>query len=209
MKKCPSQLFSNKPMLFGRKPASVSWLVVFLGNPGPKYASTRHNAGFMVAEAFEKKHGVRINRLKFNALTALSGIGGEKVLLMKPQTFMNLSGRAVKPASDFYKIPPERILVISDDVSLPLGVLRIRRKGSAGGHNGLKDIIEKCGEDFPRLKIGVGSPQSPDYEMADWVLSSLKNSDAETMASAAVRAADAVSSIITGGIEGAMNIYNR
>ncbi len=195
-------------MLLGRKTESVSWLVVFLGNPGQKYASTRHNAGFMAADAYEKKYGAKINRLKFHSLTCLCKAGSEKVLLMKPQTFMNLSGTAVKPAADYYRIMPERILVVSDDISLPLGTLRIRRKGSAGGHNGLKDIIDKCGEDFPRLKIGVGSPPDADYEMADWVLSSLKNKEAATMAAAALEAADAVYAIITDGIDRAMNSYN-
>lgn len=162
----------------------------------------------MAADAYEKKYGAKINRLKFHSLTCLCKAGSEKVLLMKPQTFMNLSGTAVKPAADYYRIMPERILVVSDDISLPLGTLRIRRKGSAGGHNGLKDIIDKCGEDFPRLKIGVGSPPDADYEMADWVLSSLKNKEAATMAAAALEAADAVYAIITDGIDRAMNSYN-
>ena len=131
-------------MLFGRKPSAVSWIVVFLGNPGTKYAGTRHNVGFMVAEAVEKEFSVKINRAKFDALTAQCDIGGEKVLLMKPQTFMNLSGTAVAKAQKFYKTPLDHILVISDDLSLPVGKLRIRRNGSAGGHNGLKDIIAKC-----------------------------------------------------------------
>ena len=127
--------------MFLKSSGSVSWLLVFLGNPGPRYDCTRHNAGFMAGDALGAKLGVRIDRARFHALTAAAEIGGEKVLLMKPQTFMNLSGDAVGEAARFYKIPPERVLVVSDEVSLPLGKLRVRQKGSAGGHNGLKSII--------------------------------------------------------------------
>ena len=150
--------------MFFKPSGSVSWLIVFLGNPGPKYECTRHNAGFMAGDALAKKLGVSINRLRFKALTAAAEINGEKVLLMKPQTFMNLSGEAVGQAARFYKIPPERVLVVSDEISLPLGKLRVRPKGSAGGHNGLKSIIASLGSDaFPRIRIGVGAPPHPDY----------------------------------------------
>ena len=195
-------------MLF-KKPGGVSWLIVFLGNPGPRYEMTRHNAGFMAADAMAKEKNVNINKARFKALTATCDIGGESVLLMKPQTFMNLSGDAVAQAAKFYKIPPEHVIVVSDEISLPIGKLRIRTKGSAGGHNGLKDIIAKLGTDaFPRIRIGVGAPPHPDYDMADWVLSSFKNQDAEDMLAAAARAAQAAQCYITQGAERAMNRFN-
>ena len=195
-------------MLF-KKPGGVSWLIVFLGNPGPRYEMTRHNAGFMAADAMAKEKNVNINKARFKALTATCDIGGESVLLMKPQTFMNLSGDAVAQAAKFYKIPPERVIVVSDEISLPIGKLRIRTKGSAGGHNGLKDIIAKLGTDaFPRIRIGVGAPPHPDYDMADWVLSSFKNQDAEDMLAAAARAAQAAQCYITQGADRAMNRFN-
>ena len=194
-------------MIFFRKPA-VSWLVVFLGNPGAKYANTRHNAGFMTADAVSKKYGARIDRLKFKALTCICDIGGEKAFLMKSQTFMNLSGDAVRGAQAFYKVPTEHILVVSDDISMPTGKLRIRRSGSAGGHNGLRDIIAKCGGDgFPRVKIGVGIPPEGG-DVIDWVLGSFKNKDAADMADAVEKAADAVGVILSEGIEKAMSIFN-
>ena len=195
-------------MLF-KKPGGASWLIVFLGNPGPRYEMTRHNAGFMAADAMAKEKNVNINKARFKALTATCDIGGESVLLMKPQTFMNLSGDAVAQAAKFYKIPPERVIVVSDEISLPIGKLRIRTKGSAGGHNGLKDIIAKLGTDaFPRIRIGVGAPPHPDYDMADWVLSSFKNQDAEDMLAAAARAAQAAQCYITQGADRAMNRFN-
>ena len=195
-------------MLF-KKPGGVTWLIVFLGNPGLRYEGSRHNAGFMAGDAMAKSKGVSINKSRFKALTAVCDIGGQSVLLMKPQTFMNLSGEAAAQAARFYKIPPERVLVVSDEVSLPIGKLRIRVKGSAGGHNGLKDIIAKLGtEDFPRIRLGVGAPPHPDYDMADWVLSVFKNRDAELMAEAAGRAAAAAECYITEGAERAMNLFN-
>ena len=195
--------------MFLKPSGSVSWLVVFLGNPGPKYECTRHNAGFMAGDALAKKLGVSINKLRFKALTAPAEINGEKVLLMKPQTFMNLSGEAVGEAARFYKIPPEHVLVVSDEISLPLGKLRVRPKGSAGGHNGLKSIIAHLGSDaFPRIRLGVGAPPHPDYDMADWVLSVFRNQDLEDMRAAADRAGEAVISYITDGPERAMNRFN-
>ena len=195
--------------MFFKKPGGVSWLIVFLGNPGPRYEMTRHNAGFMAADAMAKEKNVNINKARFKALTATCDIGGESVLLMKPQTFMNLSGDAVAQAAKFYKIPPEHVIVVSDEISLPIGKLRIRTKGSAGGHNGLKDIIAKLGTDaFPRIRIGVGAPPHPDYDMADWVLSTFKNQDAEDMLAAAARAAEAVQCYITQGADRAMNRFN-
>lgn len=192
-----------------RSRGGVSWIVVFLGNPGPKYRDTRHNAGFMAADAMEKKLGVSINKLRFKALTAQATLGGEKVLLLKPQTYMNLSGESVSPAAAFYKVPPEHIIVVSDEVSLPIGKLRIRKSGSAGGHNGLKNIIAMLGTDaFPRIRMGVGAPPHADYDMADWVLSSFKNQDADDMRSLAVRVCYAVECYIAEGPDRAMNKFN-
>jgi PTH1 family peptidyl-tRNA hydrolase len=195
-------------MLFASR--SITWLVVFLGNPGPRYAGTRHNAGFMAADALSQKTGTDITRLRFRALTATCSFGNETAMLMKPQTYMNLSGDAVGQAARFYKIPPEHILVVSDEVSLPVGTLRIRAKGSAGGHNGLKSIISVLGTDaFPRIRLGVGSPPHPDYDMADWVLSAFHDQDAAAIREAAARAADAVECCIVQGLEKAMNLYNQ
>lgn len=191
------------------KPGGIGWLVVFLGNPGLTYTDTRHNAGFMTGDALAKSLGVSINRARFQALVGECTIGQERVLLMKPQTYMNLSGDAAIQAVNFYKIPPEHVLVISDEISLPIGRLRVRTKGSAGGHNGLKSLIARLGtEDFPRIRLGVGAPPHPDYDMADWVLSSFRNQDAEDMAKAVSRAAEAVVCYITEGPDKAMNKYN-
>ena len=196
--------------MFFKPSGSFAWLVVFLGNPGPKYECTRHNAGFMAADAFAKKHGLDLTRARFRALTATCRIGDETALLMKPQTYMNLSGEAVGQAARFYKIPPERILVVSDDISLPVGALRIRPGGSAGGHNGLKNIISVLGtEAFPRIRMGVGAPPHPEYEMMDWVLSAFHDQDAVDMADAASRAADAVECYIGQGAEKAMNRFSQ
>ena len=196
-------------MLFSSNSGGVAWLAVFLGNPGPRYAFTRHNAGFMAADAMAKAKGADINRARFRALTATVDVGGEKVMLMKPQTYMNLSGEAVSQAARFYKLDPSHVIVVSDEVSLPIGKLRVRAKGSAGGHNGLKSVITCLGTDqFPRIRIGVGAPPHPDYDMADWVLSTFKNQDAEDMAAAAARAAEAVEYYILNGPEKTMNRYN-
>lgn len=195
-------------MLF-KKPSGIGWIIVFLGNPGPEYESSRHNAGFMAAAAFEEAHNVRINRSRFKALTCDCPVGDCKVLLMKPQTYMNLSGEAVRQAASFYKIPPERIIVISDEISLPIGKIRVRGKGSAGGHNGLKNIISCIGSDqFPRIRVGVGSPPHPDYDMKDWVLAGFKGRDAEDISSAVKLAAEAAEYYIINGCEKAMNKFN-
>lgn len=193
-----------------QKTGAVDWIVVFLGNPGPKYAGTRHNVGFMAADKCEKATGASIRRARFKALTDQIRVGDASVLLLKPQTFMNLSGDAVGPAARFYKVPPERVLVISDDVSLPVGRLRVRTKGSAGGHNGLKSIISALGtEQFPRVKVGVGAPPHPDYDMADWVLGVLRDQDAVDIDAAAQRAWEAAESYIRTGPERTMDRYNR
>ena len=191
------------------KNTGVDWIIAFLGNPGAKYDYTRHNAGFMAADAMAKAKGVSINKSRFNALTATVTLGDQKVLLLKPQTYMNLSGEAVGQAARFYKLPPERVLVVSDEISLPLGKLRVRTKGSAGGHNGLKSIIAHLGSDaFPRVRIGVGAPPHPDYDMADWVLSAFRDQDLKDMLAAAERAAEAAECTITEGPERAMNRFN-
>lgn len=187
----------------------AEWIVAFLGNPGIKYNGTRHNAGFMAADAMEKKLGVSINKMRFKALTQTADIGEKKVLLMKPQTYMNLSGDAIVQAANFYKVPPERVIVVSDETALPIGRLRIRRGGSAGGHNGLKSVIARLGTDqFPRIRLGVGDKPHPDYDMADWVLSAFKDQDAADMELVAKKAADAVECYITEGADRAMNKFN-
>ncbi|MDY3015438.1 MAG: aminoacyl-tRNA hydrolase [Evtepia sp.] len=187
----------------------VQWLVVGLGNPGPKYEWTRHNMGFLVVDELAERRNIPVQRLKYKALTNTALIGGQSVLLMKPTTYMNLSGESVGQAARFYKIPPERVLVLSDDVSLPQGKLRVRRSGSAGGHNGLKNIIAHLGTDqFPRIKIGVGGKPHPDSDMADWVLGKFTGQDKTVMEEAIVRAADAVTCLLEQGVEKAMAKYN-
>ena len=198
-------------MFFGKnsKGGGAEWLVVCLGNPGDKYDGTRHNVGFMVADEIGEREHIPIQKLKFKALTNTCELGGAKVLLMKPITYMNLSGEAVRQAADFYKVPAERVLVVSDDVSLPVGKLRIRLKGSAGGHNGLKSIIAHLGsESFPRLKIGVGEKPHPDYDLDDWVLGKFAGEDKKAIDAAIKRAADAVEAIIRDGAEKAMGKFN-
>ena len=194
-------------MLFSS--GAVDWMIVFLGNPGPKYTGTRHNAGFAVADEIARRTGADIRRLKCRALTAKTELGGKSVLLVKPQTFMNLSGEAVRPLADFYKVPANHILVVSDEIALVPGRIRLRPNGSAGGHNGLKSIIQNLGtEDFPRLRLGVGSPPHPDYDMPDWVLGVIRGADLEAFSQAVSRAADAVECCIRYGVPKAMNDYN-
>lgn len=196
-------------MAIFKSSGGVSWLVVCLGNPGKQYENTRHNIGFMTADELERREGVKVNKLKYRALTAEMKLGGERVLVMKPQTFMNLSGEAVKLAGAFYKIPPERVIVISDDVSLPLGKLRIRANGSAGGHNGLKNIIAHLGSDaFPRIKVGVGAPAHPEHEMIDWVIGNFTPAEKKVVAEAVEKAADAVACLIEKGVSEAQNRFN-
>ena len=195
-------------MLFQKK-APVSCLIVGLGNPGGQYDNTRHNAGFAVADELARRGGFAIQRVKFKALTAAAVIGGQGTLVMKPATFMNLSGEAVGEAARFYKLTPDRVLVISDDVDLPLGKLRLRAGGSAGGHNGLKSIIQHLGSDqFPRLKVGVGGKPHPDYDLADWVLGKLQGEDKKLMDETVKRAADAVECFLKDGPQKAMNQFN-
>ena len=196
-------------MLFNKKSGGVDWLLVCLGNPGDQYENTRHNVGFMVADELGERHNIPIQRLKFRALTNTITVGDEKVLLMKPVTYMNLSGEAVHEAAAFYKIPPEHVLVISDEVSLAPGKIRVRRSGSAGGHNGLKNIIAHLGTDqFPRIRLGVGQKSHPDYDMADWVLGKFQGEDKKAVEEAVKRAADAAECLIREGVDKAMNRYN-
>ena len=196
-------------MLFNKKSGGVDWLLVCLGNPGDQYENTRHNAGFMVADELADRHNIPVQRLKFRALTNTITVGDQKVLLMKPVTYMNLSGEAVHEAAAFYKIPPEHILVISDEVALAPGKLRVRRSGSAGGHNGLKNIIAHLGTDqFPRIRVGVGQKPHPDYDMADWVLGKFQGEDKKAVESAVKKAADAAECLIREGVDKAMNKYN-
>ena len=196
-------------MLFGKGSGGADWLIVGLGNPGEKYERTRHNVGFLVVDALAERLGVPVQKLKHRALTNTVRLAGQKALLMKPVTFMNLSGEAVGDAARFYKLPPERVLVISDDTALPLGKLRLRKGGSAGGHNGLKSIIQHLGTDqFPRLRVGVGEKPHPDYDMADWVLGKFQGEDRKAIDAAVKRAADAVECLIGEGPDRAMNKFN-
>ena len=193
------------------KPAAqpIDWLVVGLGNPGKKYENIRHNTGFRVMDALCSRHSVRCDRSKFHALTGEAVLGGHRCLLMKPQTFMNASGDAVAEAADFYKIPPEHVLVIFDDISLPVGALRIRPKGSAGGQNGVKSIITMMGsEQFPRIKVGVGAKPHPDYDLAKWVLSRFSSDEQKALDSVLDHAADMARLIVSGRMDEAMNGYN-
>ncbi|MBR1392776.1 MAG: aminoacyl-tRNA hydrolase [Ruminococcus sp.] len=190
----------------GGKP---EFIIVGLGNPGIDYERTRHNAGFMAMSVIEEKLGVSVDTYKFKAKTATAQVGGKQCLLMKPETFMNLSGEAVSQAMNFYKIPIENVLVIFDDISLEPGTMRIRRKGSAGGHNGLKSIIECCGsEDFPRIKIGVGKKPRPDYDLADWVLGKFSEEDKKKLAEVFENILPAAELIVQGKTSEAMNKFN-
>lgn len=196
---------------FKRKAPSgpPEFLIVGLGNPGKKYELTRHNAGFLFADLLADKNGVKINKIQFKAVTASIDLEGHKCLLMKPQTFMNNSGEAVREAASFYKIPPERIIIVFDDISLPCGKMRIRRKGSDGGHNGMKSIIYQMNSDaMPRIKLGIGQKPHPDYELADWVLSSFKKDELDALRDAAENACAAAVLMVNGETEKAMSNFN-
>ena len=191
-------------------PRPVTHIIAGLGNPGDKYANTRHNAGFIFIDYIAKELGVKIDRLKFKALTAEATVAEHRVLLMKPETFMNLSGEAIAAAASFYKIPPECVIVLHDEISFEPGKIRIRRKGSAGGHNGLKSIIASLGSDaFPRIKIGVGQKPSPDYDLVDWVLGKFPEEDRLSLSSQLPSVKDAVSLIVSGKIDEAMNKFSK
>lgn len=184
-------------------------MLVGLGNPGREYEKTRHNVGFRASELVAQALGVKIDRLKFQALTRQADYNGHRILLVQPQTYMNLSGAAVSALASYYKIPPARILVMFDDISLPLGRIRLRAEGSAGGHNGVKSIIQSLGSDqFPRVKIGVGAKPHPDFDLADWVLSKFSPREEELLAPALQNAADAALLFLDQGMQKAASAYN-
>ena len=188
----------------------ISYIMAGLGNPGSDYINTRHNAGFSAIDYIADRCGVKIDRLRFNALTAEATVSGARVLLLKPQTYMNLSGEAISKAASFYKIPPENIHVLCDDISFGAGKFRIRRKGSAGGHNGLKSIISCLGSDnFPRIKIGVGEKPTPDYDLASWVLGKFSKEDAELLSGQFDSIYASAELILLGKIDEAMNKYSK
>ena len=195
-------------MLFGNASSAVEWLVVGLENPGQKYANTRHNMGFLTVDLLAEEAGVQLNKVKFKSAYNILRFAGARCLVMKPQTYMNLSGEAVREAAQFYKIPPERVLVIYDDVSLPVGKLRVRPSGSAGGHNGIKNIIAHLGtQDFPRVKIGTGAP-GEGGDMIDWVIGVPSQADRKILLETFHRAIEAAACIIEHGCQKAMNDFN-
>lgn len=195
-------------MFFEKKDADI-WLIAGLGNPGLQYEKTRHNAGFMAADKIAEKYGVQFTKRKFDSIYGEFTLGKTKVLLLKPQTYMNNSGSAISAAAKFYKIPTDRIIIMFDDISLDVGKLRMRRKGSHGGHNGIKDIIELMGTDeIMRIKIGVGERTNRDYDLKDWVLGKIPAEVLPEFEKALDRAADAAAEIIQNGIDSAMNKYN-
>ena len=196
-------------LLSGKKGSALEYIIAGLGNPGAKYEMTRHNAGFLALDLFAVKNNADIKKLKYHSLVREVTISGKRCLLMKPQTFMNNSGEAIGEAARFYKIPPERVIVISDDTTLDVGKIRIRRKGSAGGHNGLKSIIAHLGsEDFPRVKIGVGKKPNAYTDLADWVLARFPKDGEEDLKQALENALSAVELIVAGETDKAMNLYN-
>ncbi len=196
-------------MLFGNKGgSSVEWLIAGLGNPGRKYENTRHNLGFRTVELLAERKGVKLNKVKFKSAYNICEFAGARCLIMKPQTYMNLSGEAVQEAARFYKIPADRVLVIYDDVSLPVGKLRVRPSGSAGGHNGIKNIIAHLGtQDFPRIKIGAGAPEEKEG-MIDWVIGVPSQKEREILLEAFKRAIEAAECVIAHGCQKAMNDFN-
>ena len=193
--------------MFGKN--QESWLIVGLGNPGREYEKTRHNAGFRALDVLAGQLNCKVDKLKFQGLYGQVAYNGKKLYLLKPQTFMNLSGRSVLQLSAFFHIPPQRIIVMFDDISLEPGRLRVRADGSAGGHNGIKSIIQEVGsQDFPRIKIGVGAKPHPDFDLADWVLSAFSPAEEKALVSALARAADAALAVIDKGVPEAANRFN-
>ena len=189
--------------------SNIEYLIVGLGNPGRQYETTRHNAGFICLDYIADELGVKVNRVKFKSAVGEATVAGKRCLLMKPSTFMNLSGQAVTEAMRFYKIPPERTVILFDDISLDVGKMRVRRKGSDGGQNGMKNIIYLSGsENFPRVKIGIGKKPHPEYDLKDWVLSRFTDGDKETIRELLPNVKDAVELIVGGKIDEAMNRYN-
>ncbi len=192
--------------MFGKN--SETWLIVGLGNPGREYEKTRHNAGFRALDILAEKLGCKVDKAKFQGLYGQVNYKGRKILLLKPQTFMNLSGRSVLQLSAFFHVPPQNIIVLFDDISLEPGRLRLRKDGSAGGHNGIKSIIAELGsQEFPRVKIGVGAKPHPDFDLADWVLSAFSAQEEKALQPALERAADAALAIVELGVPEASNRY--
>jgi len=188
---------------------SPEFIIAGLGNPGPKYEYTRHNAGFLCIDVLSNRLGKKTDKFKFKSLFCDVTVAGHRCIMLKPQTMMNNSGAAIAEAAAFYKIPPENVLVIYDDTSLPCGSLRIRRKGSDGGHNGIKSIINYLNSDnFPRIKLGIGEKPHPDYDLADWVLSNFTKDELLTLRETCQKACEAAELIVGGEIERAMNFYN-
>lgn len=197
-------------MLFGRSKSAIDYLVVGLGNPGMAYEGTRHNAGCTALAMLAKDTGITLDKKQFKALTGTGTVEGKRVLLLYPQTFMNNSGEAVQAAMAFYKLTPEQVLVLSDDISLDVGGVRVRKKGSDGGQKGLRSIICHIGTDqFPRIRIGVGAKPHPAYDLADWVLSKYKKEEQPLMEEAFEKAAAAARLVIAGRIDEAMNKYSH
>ena len=197
--------------MFGRKTfgGSVEYLIVGLGNPDRKYENTRHNCGWLAIDYIAEKLGIKVNKIKYKSFVGEAAIGGKKALLMKPTTYMNNSGQAVIEAMNFYKIPPENVVVIFDDVSLDVGKMRIRQKGSDGGQKGMRSIIYLSGSDaFPRIKIGIGAKPNPDWDLADWVLSRFSDDERKTLEKIFENAYEAVGLIIDGKTDRAMNRFN-
>ena len=199
--------------MFGKKKefptGKYEFLIVGLGNPGKKYEFTKHNAGFLCLDLYAQDNDLKINRLKFKSLLCECTIGGKKCILLKPQTFMNNSGEAVSECASFYKIPVENIIVIFDDVSLDVGKIRIRRKGSAGGHNGIKSIILSLNSDeFPRVKVGVGKKPDESWDLADWVLKPFEKNELLTLRDTAKKTQDIIELMVDGKTEDAMGKYN-
>lgn len=189
--------------------SAPEFLIVGLGNPGEKYEYTRHNAGFLTLDRLCVEENFKINKIKHKALLGDVKIGGHRCIVMKPQTFMNNSGEAVREAASFYKIPPQNIIVVFDDISLPCGKIRIRRKGSDGGHNGIKSIIYHLkSNEFPRVKVGVGAKPHPDYDLADWVLSTFKKDELEELKKSVSDACEAIRLITQSKTDEAMNRFN-
>ncbi len=185
------------------------FIVVGLGNPGNKYTYTRHNSGFLCIDMLAEKLNFRVDRLKFKSLICDTKINGHRCIIMKPQTFMNNSGEAIRDCAAFYKIPPEKVIVIYDDISLDVGKLRIRRKGTDGGHNGIKSIIYHLNSDqFPRIKLGCGKKPHPDYDLIDWVISEFKKDELKALEPALENACKALELMLDNQIDKAMNLYN-
>ena len=200
----------NKVNIMFFKRGKIEYIIAGLGNPGSKYAKTRHNAGFMVVDKLAEKNGFSFKKAKFQSLIADEFIGGKRCLIMKPQTMMNLSGEAIYDAASYYNIPDENIIIIFDDVSLDVGNIRVRRKGSAGGHNGIKSIISCLGsENFPRVKVGVGKKPTADYDMVSWVLGEIPKEKQEEYLKAIENAVGATAEIIENGVDSAMNKYSH